>query len=119
MRNAGLKRVVLIGELCTDCPQARGNKPSTKRERWRLGTLPPADGVPSLATALVSQRPRINYGNKGSFEKVRRCNTVKLSTRGFRSPAILQTGPLSMLVFRNCNEIPATFGRPLDWSRSP
>jgi hypothetical protein len=32
---------------------------------------------------------------------------------------ILQCDSLSMLFFRNRNETPATFGRPLDWSCSP
>jgi hypothetical protein len=63
---------VLVLQLCTDCPQASGNRPSTKREPRRgisaARHTAPAEGVPSLTSALVKCRTaRINYGNNGAF----------------------------------------------------
>jgi hypothetical protein len=61
--------VIVVHRLST----ASGNRPSTKRERRRrilaARHTAPAEGVPSLANALIKccAMARINYGNNGAF----------------------------------------------------
>ena len=60
--------------LCTSCPQDSGNRPSTKRERRRgisaARHTAPAEGVPSLATALVKCRNGVAQPACGSSPAV-------------------------------------------------